>query len=258
MTRGRTVTRRRAAAVVVVAAVAALTGCAADEPAGARLVVLAAASLTDVLPPIAEQFERTHPGTQVVLSFGGSAGLAQSVAAGAPADVLAVASPAALQVVLDSGDSVGEPVVFARNSLEIAVPTGNPGAVTGLADFARDDLDLAVCAAQVPCGAAAASAFTVARVDPRPDTLEQDVRAVLTKVRTGEVDAGLVYATDVRAAGDDVEGVTLPPAQRVPADYPAVALSGGASPDLAADLVAALLGADAQRELAAAGFLPPL
>lgn len=250
----------RAAALV---AVALLTACGgqpapvAQQGLSGEVVVFAAASLTDVMTRVADDVERENPGATVTLNLGGSPGLAQAIVSGAPADVFAAASPATMAVVVDAGEARGEPAVFARNALQIAVPTGNPGGVRGLADFARAPLRLAACAEQVPCGAAAVRAFAAAGVTPRPDTLEQDVRAVLTKVRTGEVDAGLVYVTDVVSAAGEVEGVELPPAQRASADYPVVALRGAPNPALAEAFVAALLGSRARALLADAGFLPP-
>ena len=208
---GRRGGRRRVLVGLALAALT-LTGCGSAPAAGEdRLVVLAAASLSDVLTELAAEHERSHPGTEVVTSFGGSSALAQQVVAGAPADVLVAASPSAVQVVLDAGAAVGEPVVVARNRLQIAVPAGNPGRVRALADLARPELAVALCAVQVPCGAAAERTLAAAGVQAAPDTLEQDVRAVLAKVRLGEVDAGLVYRTDVLAAGDEVEGLPLPP-----------------------------------------------
>ncbi len=220
-----------------------------------RVVVFAAASLTEAFGEIATQVEAASPGLDVVLNLGASSGLAQQVVAGAPADVFAAASPATMATVVDAGDATG-PTVFARNRLELAVPPGNPGGVLGLADLARPALRLALCAPQVPCGAAATKVLAAAGVRAQPDTLEQDVKAVLAKVRLGEVDAGLVYRTDVRAAGDDVEGVTFPEADDAVGDYPLVALSGAANPEGAAVFVAAVLGPEGQEVLRRAGFDP--
>lgn len=228
-----------------------------EQPAEQEVVVLAAASLTGALTRLAEDVERDHPGVRVTLSFGGSSALARSIVDGAPADVFAAASPAAMRVVVAAGVARGEPVVVARNALQVAVPPGNPAGVVGLADFGRSELALAVCAEQVPCGEAAGRAFAAAGVVARPDTLEQDVKAVVAKVRTGEVDAGLVYATDVRAARGEVEGVQLPAEQRAPADYPVVVLRDAPHPGLAAEFVEALRSEQGRRVLAAAGFLPP-
>ncbi|WP_447008137.1 molybdate ABC transporter substrate-binding protein [Saccharothrix isguenensis] len=229
----------RALALVAAPAVvaAALTGCGAtgpDEAGGAvtgRVTVFAASSLTGTFTRLAEDFEAAHPGVDVVLNFGGSSGLAQQIGQGAPADVFASAAPANMAQVVDAGGTAAEPATFARNRLEIAVPRGNPAGVSGLADFGDADAKIALCAEQVPCGAAAMRAFEAAGVTARPDTLEQDVRAVLTKVRLGEVDAALVYRTDVRSAADEVEGIAFPEADRTVNDYliaPLAEASGGA------------------------------
>lgn len=254
--------RRTSGGVVALLAALALAGCGGDATgvpaAGVQgtVTVFAAASLTGAFPTLGDGFEKAHPGARVVFSFGASSSLAQQVVAGAPADVLAAASPAALQVVTDAGDAVG-PRVFARNTLEIAVPKGNPGHVTGLADFARAPLDVALCAPQVPCGTAAAKAFAAAGVTPRPDTLEQDVKAALTKVELGEVDAALVYRTDVLAAGSQVQGIAFPEAAQAVNDYPLVALTDAPNPRGAAAFVAYVLSPEGQRVLADAGFARP-
>lgn len=252
--------RSGAAIPLVIGALLGATGCGTGEaasPDDRQLVVFAAASLTETFEQVAERFEADHPGTRVVLSTGASSTLAQQVVAGAPADVFAAAGPEPMSVVTAAGEASGDPVIFARNRLQIAVPTGNPGEVRGLADLARPELDVALCAAQVPCGALAARAFTAARVTPAPDTFEQDVKAVLAKVRLGEVDAGLVYATDVRAAQGDVDGVWFPQTEAAVNDYPVVTLAGGANPTAAAQFVALLTSPDAREVLAAAGFALP-
>lgn len=255
-------TRRRGRLLAVIAALAA-TGCGdrpSGEPAAAgavsgRVTVFAAASLTEVFQELGEQVEAAHPGVRVIFNFGASSGLAQSIVAGAPADVFAAASSATMDVVTRAGDAAA-PTVFARNRLEIAVPPGNPAAVAGLADLGRAELKVAVCAPQVPCGGAAERAFTAAGVTPAPDTLEQDVKAALAKVRLGEVDAALVYRTDVRAAGSDVEGIGFPEAGEAVNDYLVAPLSGAPQPAAARAFVAYLLSAEGERALAAAGFEP--
>ena len=253
---------------VLLAALFVLAGCGpADSPSkgppsgGAtettgRVVVLAAASLTETFTGLAHRFEHEHPDTDVVLSFGGSSSLAQQVVAGAPADVFAAASPATMSTVVEAGDAT-DPVVFARNSLEIAVPPGNPGKVTRLADLADSARTVALCAPQVPCGAAATKLFAVVGVQPAPDTLEQDVKAVLTKVELGEVDAGLVYRTDVTAGGDAVEGVAVPEAARAVNDYPVAVLKGAPNARAARRFVELLRSSEGREVLSQAGFEVP-
>lgn len=202
------------------AAILMLAGCTTPgtvEPGG-TVTVFAAASLTGAFDEIAGDFEVANPGVDVVLNFGGSASLANQIAEGAPADVFASAAGASA-----AGDD-GE--IFATNSLEIAVPLGNPAWVTGVEDFADPDLKIAICAIEVPCGAAAQRVFETLGLTAAPDTLEQDVKAVLTKVELGEVDAGLVYRTDVLAARGTVEGIEFAEAQRAVNRYPIAALTG--------------------------------
>lgn len=223
------------------------------------ITVLAAASLTDVFTAIAQQVEAEHPGTSVTLSFAASSELVAQVQAGAPADVLATANTQTMSSVVDAGLATG-PEVFAANQLQIAVPRGNPGDVDGLDDLAAGaspDRLVALCAAQVPCGKAADQAFAAAGLTSGADTLEQDVRAVLTKVALGEVDAGLVYRSDVVSAADDVEGVDFPEAAGTATQDPIVVLRDAKNPGLAAVFVEAVTGAAGQQLLADAGFGAP-
>lgn len=246
----------------------ALAGCGSDAsgsgpttPTGARAVtgtvtVFAAASLIGSFTQLGKDFEQANPGTTVTLNVGASSALAQQIVAGAPADVFAAASPATMKTVTDAGDAVG-PQVFARNRLQIAVPPDNPGNVGGLADFARRPLKIALCAPEVPCGAAATRVFTAAGIQAAPDTLEQDVKAALSKVQLGEVDAALVYRTDVLAAGARVRGIAFPEADEAISDYPVVALADAPNAAAAKAFLAYVLSTEGQQVLAAAGFDSP-
>ena len=221
------------------------------------VTVLAAASLTEAFTTLGDQLEKDHPGTSVKFGFAASSELATQIISGAPADVFASASPSTMEQVVQAGAAAGEPVVFVRNRLQIAVPAGNPAGVTGLADFATKDLKIALCAPEVPCGDAADRAFDAAGVTPAPDTLEPDVKAVLSKVSLGEVDAALVYRTDVIAAGDQVEGIDFPEAGDAVNDYPIVVLADAPNADGATafvDLVESPRGAALLRK---AGFEQP-
>jgi molybdate transport system substrate-binding protein len=232
------------------------SGGASSDRLSGTVDVFAAASLTDAFGEIAELFEQQHPDAAVTLNLGGSSALAAQIVAGAPADVFAAASPRTMQTVVDAGAASG-PVVFARNALEIAVPVGNPGDVTGLPDFADAQRTIALCAPEVPCGAAAEQVLAAAGVTPAPDTLEQDVRAALAKVRLGEVDAALVYRTDVLAAGDEVTGVPFPEAEDAVSDYPVVVLEEAPDAAAARAFVTLVLGPEGQGVLADAGFVLP-
>ena len=252
---------------IALAAIVALTGCAtkacsqpdasAPTDAGAATVtVFAAASLTEAFDELAERFEAEHPLVEVVLNSGGSAALAQQIVEGAPADVFASAAEPPMQTVIDAG-LASDAVVFATNTLELVVPAGNPGGVTGLDDLARPELRVALCDVTVPCGAASEALLARQGVAASADTLESDVKAVLTKVVLGEVDAALVYRTDVIAAGDAVEGIEAPGAASVVNRYPIGAMTDAADPDVAADFVAFVTGPDGRAVLAAAGFGAP-
>ncbi|WP_337061231.1 molybdate ABC transporter substrate-binding protein [Kineococcus sp. G2] len=235
-----------------------LTGCGAAGAAdGDTLTVFAAASLQEVFTGLAEDFEREHPGVDVVLSTAGSADLATQVVEGAPADVFASADGETMRRVADAGLTAGEPEVFATNVLAIATPAGNPAGVTSFADLARPGLAVVVCAPQVPCGAAAERVQEATGVALSPVSEESSVTDVLGKVSTGQADAGLVYATDVARAGDAVTAVPFPEAAGAVNTYPVAALRDAADPALAAEFVDAVTGAAGRAALAAAGFGVP-
>lgn len=257
--------RRLVACGLLACAVAA---CGAPGPAGGaaaptgdgldgELTVLAAASLTDTFTVLGEQLEAAHPGLDVTFSFAGSSALAAQVTQGAPADVLATASPATMQLVVDAGEAAGPPSVFARNTLQVAVPPDDPGDVDGLEDLADPARTVALCAVEVPCGAATERLFAAAGLTPAPDTLEQDVRAALTKVELGEVDAAVVYRTDVQAADGAVVGVDVPQADRAATDYLVTVLQGADLPAAARAFVDLVLSPTGQQVLADAGFDRP-
>jgi len=250
---------RAAAGAAGVLVAVLLGGCGTTEGRGAEggpsgtVDVFAAASLAETFTAIGRGFEDGHPGVTVSLNLGSSAALAQQVVAGAPADVFASASPAAMEVATAAGRAE-EPVTFARNRLALAVPTGNPGGVRELADLARPELTIALCAPQVPCGELSATVLRSSGVTPAPDTLEQDVRAALSKVRLGEVDAALVYRTDVLAAADQVQEVPLPEAGSATTDYSVTVVADAPDAVAARAFVAYVLSPEGQRVLADAGF----
>lgn len=227
-----------------------------DGQLGGTVVVFAAASLKGSFNAIAGAFEHAHPGVKVVTSYGGSDTLAAQIVAGAPVDVFASANTATMAMVTRAGDA-GSPQVFAKNVLEIAVPPSNPAHITSLADAARAKVKLALCAASVPCGAAAAKAFSVANLTPHPVTLEQDVTSVLTKVELGEVDAGLVYRTDVRQAGAKVTGIDFVEASEAVNSYPIASVATGKNPNTGKAFVDFVLSGAGQQALANAGFEKP-
>lgn len=259
--------RRLVAATVLPLAALLLAGCAQDAPAAAgptaassatlsgAITVDAAASLNQVFPALAASFEREHPGTTVTFDFGGSSTLAAAIVAGAPVDVFAAASSTTMRTVQAASLTAADPVVIARNELEIAVPPGNPGRITGLADFADAAKTVIVCAKQVPCGAAAQQVFRLGKVAAKPDSYEPDVTSVLTKVAGDEADAGLVYVTDVRAAKGKVEGIAFPEAQQAVTAYPIAPIAGSKHPALAAAWVAYVRAHE--DALQSAGFLAP-
>jgi molybdate transport system substrate-binding protein len=242
-----------------------VTGCgsAAAPPAAApapepqELTVFAAASLNETFTALGKQFETDNPGVTVRFNFAGSSDLAQQIVNGAPADIFAAASDATMRTVTDGGAASGDPVVFAKNVLQIATAPGNPKAIATFADLAKPDLKVVVCAPQVPCGAAAQKIEQATGVTLTPVSEEPDVKSTLGKVTSGDADAGLVYVTDVAAAGSAVQGVTFPEAQQATTNYPIVVTTDAPQPELAAKFQQLVTGETGQKTLQAAGFAAP-
>ncbi len=211
------------AAVLVAAALVACGGTApgrTPESGAVELRVFAASSLTEAFTELGRAFEVAYPDTTVRFSFAGSGVLAAQLEQGAPADVVATADPETMARLSRAGLLEGKATVFARNTLEIVVAAGNPEGIRSLSDLARPGLIVVLCNENVPVGRYAGEALARARADVSPASLEDGVKGVVTKVALGEADAGVVYATDVRAAGERVSGVQIPPADNVVAEYP--------------------------------------
>ncbi|WP_026820909.1 molybdate ABC transporter substrate-binding protein [Arthrobacter castelli] len=219
-----------------------------------HVTVFAAASLSEAFTAIGKDFEAEHPGVDVQFNFAGSSTLARQLERGAPADVFASANQQQMRTVVDAG-VVTDPAVFAHNKLRIVTPAGNPAGVDGLRDFAQEELTIALCVEQVPCGAAAREAFAAAGVEPAPDTLEQDVKAVLTKVSLGEADAGLVYVTDAATAGDEVEDFGFEASDAAVNDYHIAVLNQAPHRQAAAAFVDFVQSRQGQQTLADFGFM---
>jgi molybdate transport system substrate-binding protein len=231
------------------------SGSAAPAITG-TIVVLAAASLQESFTALGKTFEAAHPGTTVKFSFAGSSALAQQIIAGSPADVFASAATKNMTQVTDKGGA-SDPTNFASNTMEIAVPPMNPAGVTGVNDLAKSSVKVALCQTAVPCGATAATVFKNANVTVKPVTLEPDVKSVLAKVELKEVDAGVVYVTDVKAAGAKVKGIEIPATVNATTEYPIAALTKAPNQAGAAAFVALVLSADGAAALAADGFAKP-
>lgn len=218
--------------------------------------VFAAASLREAFSTLGQQFEAAHPGTKVVLNFGPSSGLATQITAGAPADVFASASTKNMDQVIKAGAATS-PTNFASNVLQIAVPPENPANVTRLSDLARSTVTVALCQKAAPCGVTAAKVLTNAKLTVIPVTQELDVKAVLTKVTLGEVDAGMVYVTDVRTAGPKVRGIEIPADVNASTRYPIVTLTKAPNRATAQAFTDYVLSPAGAGVLTAAGFARP-
>jgi molybdate transport system substrate-binding protein len=271
--------RRHAFAIIAAAIVgvtaSALAGCGSSSSSGGAarsasasssasaspsvsgsITVFAAASLQGTFTQLGRQFEAAHPGVKVMFSFGASSALATQIVNGAPADVFASASPKNMQQVVTAGDA-SNPVTFAKNVMEMAVPPANPAGVTSVSDLANSSVTVALCQPQVPCGVTAAKVFSNAKITVKPVTLEPDVKSVLSKVELDAVDAGMIYVTDVKAAGSEVKGVVIPANLNASTAYPIAPISKSSNVATAQAFAACVASPAGEAVLAAAGFEKP-
>jgi molybdate transport system substrate-binding protein len=228
-----------------------------SAPEAKTLTVYAAASLTESFNALKAEFEKAHPGVTVKYNFGGSSTLVQQLTNGAKADVFASADQANMDKAVQGGVIQGAPTVFATNKLTIAVAPGDPKGLKTFRDLAGSGLKVVVCAAQVPCGSATQKVEKNTGVTLKPVSEEQDVKQVLTKVESGDADAGLVYVTDANTAGGKVDQVDFPESAQAINNYPIAVVKDAPESDLAQQFEQFVLGAQGKQELAKVGFGTP-
>jgi molybdate transport system substrate-binding protein len=265
---------RRCAALTLLAMAPLAAGCSASNgdadaadrsgasvsggaPLGGSLYVLVAASLLPVTEAIAASFERHHPAVEVQVSGAGSSTLREQVLAGAPADVFIPADPSHVHTIRNEVGIDGQPVVVAHNSLVLAVPAGNAAGVDSLADLSLPELLIGLCAPEVPCGAHARAGLSDLRIEPAPDTEEPNVRALATKLGAGELDAAVLYASDVIAEPDRITSLGWPRGQQPEVTYEAAVLADAPNDAAAGAFVAYLQTDTARAAFADFGFATP-
>jgi molybdate transport system substrate-binding protein len=221
------------------------------------ITVFAAASLTAAFTEVGDAFTKKYPDAKATFSFDASSALVTQITQGAPADVFASADIANMDKLTTAGLNGSEPVVFATNLLTIIVPKGNPKGITGVADLAKPENKVVLCASEVPCGKYAKQILDSAGVAVTPVSLEQTVKGVVTKVTAGEADAGIVYVTDVQAASDKADMVEIPADINVVAQYPIASVKASANQDTDAAFIEFLTGPEGQAILAKYGFGKP-
>jgi molybdate transport system substrate-binding protein len=243
--------------LVLFSALALISGCGSPEQPAEKITVFAAASLKQAFTGIGERFKTENPGAAVEFSFAGSSDLVTQLTQGARADVFASADTTNMDKAAQAELLEGEPVNFASNTLTIAVAPGNPKKIASLKDLTRQGLNVVVCAPQVPCGSATKKVEKAAGLTLNPVSEESSVSDVLSKVITGQADAGLVYVTDARGAGDKVAEVAFPEAAGAVNTYPIALLKDSSNPGLARKFVDLVTGESGQNVLSAAGFANP-
>ena len=222
-----------------------------------NLSISAAASLQGAFTEMAAAFEDAHPQVSVSINFGASSTLARQIIDGAPVDVFASADQMNMTKVADAELLSGAPTIFATNFLEIIVRKGNPLDIDSLADLAKTGLVYVTCAPEVPIGRYAAESLLEAGITVNPASFEPDVKGIVTKVSSGEADAGIVYRTDVLAAGETATGVAIPDQFDVRATYPQAVITGSPNEATAIAWISFVAGAEGQAILRAYGFGQP-
>ncbi|MBN9619381.1 MAG: molybdate ABC transporter substrate-binding protein [Actinobacteria bacterium] len=218
------------------------------------ITVDAGSSLLSAFNTVKAQFEAAHPGTTITINYGASSDFATQINQGAPVDVFASASKKNMTQI---GSAAVDPVDFVSNTAEIAVPPSNPAHIASVADLAKSGVKVAVCAPAVPCGVLATQVFANAKVTVHPKASLADVKTTLATVESGEVDAGIVYVTDVRAAGSKVTGIPIAADVNAKTVYPIAALKSSKNAALAAAFVAYVLSSAGKQVLTADGFSAP-
>lgn len=245
-------------AAALLAAVA-LTACATGgtQNRSESITVSAAASLTEAFTELGHSFEHTHPGSKVTFNFAGSSMLVTQIRNRAPVDVFASADDTTMRRLVDDHLVVGRPMRFARNQLAIVVAKDNPKRIRRLADLARPELVVAVCAPAVPCGALAAKAIARSGAAVKPSTQEDNVKSVVTRVATGEADAGIVYVTDAKAAGRALTTVPIPFEQNATTNCSIAVVAASTHTRLDRAFVSYVGSSSGRATLRRSGFLGP-
>lgn len=246
--------RRTIAVLTLLPLLAAACSSSAGANAGGAITgaitVDAASSLTEAFTTLQHRFERAHPGTHITFNFGASSDLATEINNGQPVDVFAAASTSTMADV----HSAKHPLAFATNKLEIATPPDNPAHIHSLQDLARPGVKVALCDPSVPCGDVAQTVFQNANLTVKPAANETDVKSVVAAVESGEVDAGMIYVSDVREAGDKVHGVPIPDNVNSTTTYQIATLTGASNARAAQAFVHLVRSGTGRSVLARDGF----
>ena len=255
---------RRLASLLLIAGVLAGCGSTASNPGtgssssslSGTVTVFAAASLTDSFRALGAAFQAAHSGVSIRFNFAGTPTLVTQIEQGAQADVFASADTTNMDKLKTDGFTSGTPEVFAHNKLEIVVAAGNPKGITRLADLAKPGVIYITEAPTVPAGKYSLQALAKAGMNVTPRSQEADVKSVVSKIELGEADAGIVYTTDVKAAGPTVQGIPIPESANVVATYPLVEVKGSTNSAAAGAFIDFVRSRSGQSKLESFGFLP--
>lgn len=244
---------------VVLFAAACGSGPASDSSSTASetLTVFAASSLREAFTAIGDAFTAANPNVTITFNFAASSELVTQVDNGAPADIVATADTSTMSRLTTSDSIRTDPVVFTTNRAMIIVGAGNPKNITAVADLSDPDVVVIGCAPDVPCGAYARTVLDNAGVSVTFKSLEENVKAVVSKVTLGEADAGIVYVTDVLGVGHRAEGIEIPADVNIRAEYPVAVTTRAVDPSTARAFIDFLLSDAGRSLLESFGFVSP-
>jgi molybdate transport system substrate-binding protein len=220
------------------------------------LTVFAASSLTGAMPEIMDAFISEYPGSKVKVQFGSSSDLAIQIIEGAPFDVFASADRTNMSKVEEANLVNASATMFASNTFAVIVEKGNPLDIASLTDLAKPGVVVVQCVTTAPCGQGALTVFKNAGINVIPKSYEENVKSVVTKVSSGEADAGIVYVTDVIAAEQQTDEIAIEAGFNTTTDYYVAASNRSSDVELAQRFADFVVSPLAQEILRKYGFVP--
>jgi molybdate transport system substrate-binding protein len=247
---------------------AATTAPAADESAPAvTLKVFAPSSLTDAAKELGAAYEKANPGVKLAFEFGHTPTQRLQFTEGASGEIFITASQKDMDdAIADKTVAEGSASVFARNQLVILLPAENKAGVQSVEDLSKSGLRLLVAVTDTPIGKVTMTSFDKmdkkfgdgfkAKVEANIVSKESGVKPIVSKIKLGEADAGIVYVTDAVSA-PDLKTIQIPADLNMVTQLNVAPLVKAASADQAAQFAAYMLSAEAQTILKKWGFLTP-
>lgn len=247
-------------AVLGVCLLAGLAACGGNKSQKkTEFSVSAAASLTDCMNELGDVFMKANPGVKCLFNYGSSGKLQQQIEQGAPADVFISAGQKQMNA-LEEKDLIDKAsrVDLLKNELVLIVPKDSKLDLKCFEDVTKDEVKMiAVGEASVPAGQYTEDVYKHLNLwdqVTKKANFGQDVRTVLAWVENGEVDCGVVYATDAAITDKVKVAAQAPEGSHKPVIYPAAIMKNRAQPEIAEKFMAFIKGDEAARIFEKYGF----